>query len=410
MTATRKLKLLYANAMYSPDIGGGAEIMVKTMAEGMLARGHDVQVLTTHAGQTDRVDEVDGIPVHRLKLQNLYWPHTTEQPNPLLKAAWHAIDCVNPLMASSIREKLKALRPDVLISNNLPGLSISLWREAHALGIPIIQVLHDYYLLCPRATRFKNGQTCLKQCSSCKAFRLPHASASNMVSAVAGVSNSILTSHLEQGLFKDTPLKKTIYNARALPVPPAATSARTRTPGQLLFGFIGALTDVKGIKELIIAFNQLTETNPCCKLQIAGTGKAEFVEELHRLTRTLNIEFLGRVNADDFFAKIDYCITPSKWQDPLPGVVYEAISQNVPVIGSNTGGIQEIIQDGINGTLFDASQPDALLKTLHQTVQRHDDARSRNIRNTVATFLDESRMYAEYEDLILAAHALKRES
>lgn len=402
MTSSRKLRLLYANAMYSPDIGGGAEIMVKTMAEGMKARGHDVQVLTTHAGEADRVDEVGGLPVHRLKLRNLYWPHTTEQPNPLLKAAWHAIDCVNPLMAGPIRAKLKAIRPDVLISNNLPGFSISLWREARALNIPIIQVLHDYYLICPRATLFKAGHPCQKQCTSCQAFRLPHKNASNLVTSVVGASLSILDTHLAHGLFAQSPVKQAIYNARPLPEPEPPALAAPQDP-TTVFGFIGALTEVKGVRDLILAFKNLTETHQNCKLLIAGGGKAEYVAELRTLASTPLIEFLGKVNAIEFFKKIDYCVVPSIWRDPFPGVVYEAISQNVPVIGSGRGGMAEIIVDKVNGLLFNPDNPDSLVHTLATAIQlakAPDAMRLRNIRATVSPMLNEARMLQDYEHVI----------
>ena len=206
--------------MYSPDIGGGAEIMLKAMVDGMKDRGHDVQVLTTHSKDTDSIDQVDGVTVHRLKLRNLYWPHSpNSKPNAFVKAAWHAFDTYNPLIASAIRKKLQAIQPDILVSHNLPGLGINLWREAHALNIPIVQVLHDYYLICPKSTMFKGGESCSKQCGSCKALRMPHADASNLVSSVVGVSGAILNIHLKNKLFSESKNVSVIYNARELPPP-----------------------------------------------------------------------------------------------------------------------------------------------------------------------------------------------
>lgn len=399
MGASRKLKILYTNAMYSPDIGGGAEIMLKAMAEGMQARGHEVHVLTTHSAPSDRIDEVDGITVHRLKLRNLYWPHAaSEQPHALKKAAWHAIDSANYLMAPIIRAKLKAIQPDVLISHNMPGFGLGLWREAHALNIPIIQVLHDYYLICPRSTLFKNGQSCSGQCCSCRVFRSSHPDASNLVTAVVGVSHAILQTHLEHGLFANTPIKQTIYNARALPEP---KHDKVKGPQDTVtFGFIGALSEVKGIKELIAAFQQLLKTHGNARLLVAGNGKPEFVQELRQMANSPMIEFLGRVDALEFFTRIDYCVAPSTWRDPFPGVVYEAISQNVPVIGSKAGGIPEVIQEGVNGTLFQITDSSALTNKLLEAVKKPRAASCGSIRHTVNHLLNEVRMHDAYEHLL----------
>lgn len=328
------MRILYANSYYYPHQPGGAEVMMQAMAEGMLARGHHVSVVTT--AEHDSKDEVNGIPVYRLGLRNIFWKLPKDAKPAWQKLLWHGMDRDNVFMHKPIRQVLQTVRPDVLVSNNLPGMSIALWREAKALNIPIVHVLHDYYLMCPSVTMHKAGHNCESICGSCRAFRGPHAAMSNQVDAVVGVSKAILNAHLKHGVFEQTPIKRVIYNARDLPQPTARTPKTDEQQGKVVFGFIGAVTEVKGVEPLIHAFMEARRSCPDITLHIAGAGEEAFVNRLKAIAPDDVVRFMGRVDAIAFFRQIDVCIAPSQWHDPLPGVVFEALSQGVPVIGSST--------------------------------------------------------------------------
>lgn len=358
------MRLLYANAYYHPNQPGGAEVMMQAMAEGMAARGHEVAVMTTAAEPSQ--DAVNGIPVHRMGLRNIFWKLPKDAKPAWQKLIWHGVDRDNPFMRAPIREVLQRVRPDVLVSNNLPGMSIGLWREAKALGIPIVHVLHDYYLICPSVTMHKGGHNCERVCGNCGVFRGPHAEASNMVSAVIGVSRAILDTHLRYGVFEKTPIKRVIYNARDLPKPAPRPTKTPEQAGQLVFGFIGAVSEVKGVEPLIHAFMAARAQHPGITLLVAGAGEEGFVNRMKAIAPSEAVRFVGRVDAMAFFREIDVCIAPSQWHDPLPGVVYEALSQGVPVIGARAGGIPEMVQDQVNGLLFDPTDPPSLQRAISQ--------------------------------------------
>jgi glycosyltransferase involved in cell wall biosynthesis len=332
----------------------------------------------------------------------VYWPHGDEQPGALQRALWHGLDRSNPFMRGPVAQKLKELSPDLIVSHNLSGLSLGVWAEGAHQHIPVVQVLHDYYLLCPRSTRFKQGITCAKACTSCQVFRGPHLQASRSVRAVVGVSRAVLDGHLQAGMFDGVERKEIIYNARSQPSP---LPRLPRAPGQkIILGFIGALTEVKGIKPTIQALSKLAGSLPPFELLVAGRGTPEFEAELKQLAVGAPIRFLGKVPAFEFFRQIDFSIAPSVWQDPLPGVVYEAIGQNVPVIGSRRGGIPEIIQDGVNGYLFDPDDPTSFETVLRRAMGNlelmggHEGGRV-SLRDSVGTWIDESGMVARYDRL-----------
>src|SRR5215471_1760776 len=98
------MKVLFVNKLYPPDSGGGAEVTLASLVSGVMARGVYVRVVTTWAGTVRREESVEGVPVVRLPLFNLYWHNDSRrrlQPLPML---WHAIDVHNPAMGRALRK------------------------------------------------------------------------------------------------------------------------------------------------------------------------------------------------------------------------------------------------------------------------------------------------------------------
>ena len=354
------MKILFIHTFYSPDIVGGAEVVLQSLAEGAKARGIEVAILTTTDKPGLHQDEVNGIRVWRAGLRNLYWHKYSQRPNVIERRLWHLIDMYNPLMKKYIRTVVSIEKPTVASVHNLPGFSISAWSALQEAGIPIVQVLHDHYLLCPANTMYRNNQNCKQSCTSCKMMRLPHKSMSQDVSGVVGVSNYLLNRHMDAGYFKGVTNRRVIYNTRTpqeLGITEDAPSPHPKLP--LRFGFIGSLTPVKGIELLLETYTQ--NSFPVSELLVAGVGDNNYVEKLKRIASGQPVRFLGRVAPCDFYPHVDIVIIPSLWNEPLGTVIMEAMIFGKPVIASNTGGSPEMIVDGVNGILFNPKSPHALL-------------------------------------------------
>lgn len=389
------MKVLYVNTLYQPHIGGGAEIALAGLVQGFLHRGQDLAVLTTHGGRAVLREQVDGVPVFRMGHQNVYWhfPHREHPAHE--RMLWHSIDSYNLFAGRQAGALIDEIRPDLIVCHNLPGLSVSVWAQARKRRIPVVQVLHDYYALCPSVTMFRDGQRCASPCKGCGAFRLPHQRASRAVSAVVGVSRAILDTHVQQGMFSGATIKAVVHNARSLPPPP-----ERQATGALTFGFIGGLTSVKGVDLLARAFAAVARSSSRpMRLLIAGTGKEDEVARLRRTHESDRIRFVGHVDPIDFFQLLDVCVVPSLWNDPFPGVVYEALGLGVPVIGARRGGIPEVVRHEVNGLLFEPGEAGALERCLSRL---RDDAAllqsmRRVSRESVAALLDPQRMLDEYD-------------
>lgn len=389
------MHILYVNSFYSPDIGGGAEITLASIVEGVGARGHTVSVFATGRDNLLEGEVVGLATVYRAKSQNIYWPYKMREASRWRRAVWHLLDRDNRRMGRVLGEVIDRIKPDVIACHNLAGISIAAWREGVARGIPVVQVLHDLYLACPATTMFKNGGACVRRCGECHAFRLGFAKASSKLSAAVGVSDFIRGRLNSLGYFEGVDFR-VIHNAR----PIGLTERRKPTvePRSLVFGYIGSLTPAKGMEWLLRQFGLV---GGGAKLVVAGSGEPAYEARLRDMAAGLNVEFVGHVNAQSFFSSVDVCVVPSVWPDTFPGVAFEACAYHVPVIASKLGGLPEIVVNGVNGLLVDPEVPSSLSEAMVKLSndQAYLEGLADRCHGSVASFIDMDRMIDQYIDL-----------
>ena len=391
-----KNKILFLSTLYAPHIGGGAEIILQEQVEGLQACGYDVSVLVTGPNKGLKLDIVNGITVYRAGIKNLYWHFTQRKANKISRLVWHSKDRYNTAMRQHVHDVLQKEQPDVVICHNLTGWSISAWDEIASFQIPIVQVLHDLYLLCPGSNMFKNGKACENQCTTCRILRASHTSASDKVDAVVGVSAYIVNKFEIASYFKKAK-KYVIHNAREILDSSSIKTLNANKP--IRIGYIGTLSEVKGVEWLIKQFC-LIEIN--AKLIIAGKGEENYEKHLKTIGNKENITFLGYTNPQEFYPNIDILVIPSIWPDTFPGVAYEASAFHIPVIASQIGGLPEIIKEGKNGLFCDPNEPDTLGLAMVKlsTDNKLYNQLSANARESVSHLLSKERMYREYRGVI----------
>ncbi|MDO6730118.1 exopolysaccharide biosynthesis GT4 family glycosyltransferase EpsE [Marinovum sp. 2_MG-2023] len=131
----------------------------------------------------------------------------------------------------------------------------------------------------------------------------------------------------------------------------------------------GRLNVVKGHQDLIEAVRQLRADDHDVTLEIAGQdddGGSGFRLVLEQLIKqhglTEHVTLLGAIDAAAVKAKLLEAdiFALASWHEPL-GVAYmEAIACGVPTIGTNAGGVPELIDDGVEGLLVAPKSPEAL--------------------------------------------------
>ena len=329
------MKIALVNAFYHPDEPGGAERSVRALARALGDRGHQVCVICL--SEHPRIDRVDGVEVHRLPVDNAYLPSPRHARGAVEKLLWHVRDTRNPRAAARVGAALAGVGAELVHTNNLAGLSTSVWREAGRLGVPVVHTTRDFYLLCPRSSMVGRRGPCQSQCLSCRAFAWPRIAESRRVAAVVGISQFVLERHLGLDCFPNA-TQHVIHNAYDAP----QTPLRRPVPALPTIGFIGRLVPEKGVEQLIAAVRRMRERGVAAQLLIAGEGSTGYVDRLRSVAQGLPVDFVGRQIPHEFFGRVDLTVVPSIWEEPMGRVVVESYANGRPVVMTPVGGLPEL--------------------------------------------------------------------
>ena len=348
------MKVMVINSLYYPNIIGGAEKSTQVIVENL--KKFDIEPVVLTVSDKEKVEYVNGVKVYYIQHSNVYWSYYSKTKKNILKILWHIFSLYNFSILKRVNRIIKEENPDIVHTNNLSEFTVGLWRVIKKNKIPLLHTLRDYSLLCPRAILFKREDVCKRKNLLCTLILRFRRVFSRFPDAVAGNSRFILNRHLESGFFKNSK-KYIVYNS----LESEEISSNTKRTNKLNFGFIGQLSQHKGIEFLLNVF----ENSGISNLHIFGRGiTADYEKYLKDRYGSKKISFHGFVTTDKALDILDVLIVPSLWYDPLPRVIYEAYSAGIPVIGSDRGGIPEIIDIGKTGFVYNADSGKELLKMI----------------------------------------------
>jgi glycosyltransferase involved in cell wall biosynthesis len=115
---------------------------------------------------------------------------------------------------------------------------------------------------------------------------------------------------------------------------------------------MGRISPDKGVEYMIkelAACNEQTKAK--FKLLLAGRGDPGYISYLKDIANGFEIEFAGVLKPEVFYQYIKVLIVPSLWPEPFGRTVIEALSFEVPVCISNSGGLTEL-HDEISTWLY----------------------------------------------------------
>jgi glycosyltransferase involved in cell wall biosynthesis len=156
------------------------------------------------------------------------------------------------------------------------------------------------------------------------------------------------------------------YGFPRAPTPPP----RTRQ-GRLRIGFVGTLVWHKGVHVLLDAVRRLPPD--AYELLVYGDTEVfpDYGRELRLAAAGLPVHFKGgfdRPATAGIYGQFDVLVVPSLWLENSPLVIHEAFQAGVPVVAARMGGIADLVQDGVNGLLYDAASSDSLTGALAAVV------------------------------------------
>jgi glycosyltransferase involved in cell wall biosynthesis len=341
------MKILSVHNSYQKP-GGEDQVFAQ---EAELLRGHGHEVVLYQASN----DQVTGINPLVL-LGNTVWNRQIHQ---------------------ELGDLLRRERPDIMhVHNTFPVISPAAYYAANAAGVPVVQTLHNYRMLCPSATLFRDGHVC-EECVS-RSIPWPgvvHSCYRGSRTATAATAamlaihnykqtwNKAVSAYIALTEFARDKFIQGGFPAEKIFVKPNYLQADPGTgEGKGNYAlFVGRLTPEKGIGTLLEAWRQLGRELP---LQIAGDGPmAADVEKASAETDGVSwLKWLPRAEILQRMKDASVLILPSTWYEGFPMIIAEAFAVGLPVIASDLGSMASIVAHQRTGLHFQPGDANDLAK------------------------------------------------
>lgn len=414
------MRILLTVHQFLPKYSYGTEVLTRDTGLEMLARGHEVHVLTADPDAQGRhIDlrykdyDYRGLKVHTLAI-------------PKRRSALDMFrgEYDDNYVAEHVREYVERLKPDAIHVFHMSRLSGAVIDAFRHNGAPLVFTSTDFWSICARATLAKpSGElssgpddissNCL-ECRGAEKFFPPDvlpdtkdkkefyrelaeralARKENEHPNMAIVRTMLArTKYLRErmnsvdAILAPTKLMYQMLTSNGIdpdlvtisPYGMDTSSFReAKQPrsefGGLRLGYIGAINPHKGLNVLLEAFKQLPEDGNVT-LRVCGDlgGFPDYAVKMYALAGgDPRINFAGSFPNEKMAAelgKIDVLVVPSTWYENAPLVIYSALAAGIPVVATNLGGMAGIVRHGENGLLFEPGDSEDLAYQLRRLIE-----------------------------------------
>ena len=403
--------------------GGSEKVFIDT-TNVLREHGHDVRCFS----MKDSMVAIDGCTL----VDHVDW---SERHGLISKIKGVSSFIYNKRVAIELEKLIKDFKPDIAHIHIYYGrLSNSVVSVLNKYKIPIVQSVHEYRLICPAYTCMdRDGKVC-ERCATSR-FKSPSIikkclKNNSLLSFVAAseccirdtffnnqryFSKFIMVSEFIKNLhvkYYPEMEKKSIVLHNMIDIDKYAQYRVDINQKSNYYLYIGRLSYEKGLWTLLEAFKD----NPKVQLKIAGTGPLESdiktCIDKHNLT---NIELLGFLSGQklyDVIARAKFLVIPSEWYENNPISVIESLALGTPVIGSNIGGIPELVINDSTGFLYNVGEVAELKNIILKTIDINPFAYRQLVNNGIKLVEDKCSKNNYYKRLIdiyqYSISALKR--
>jgi len=343
------MKILYAWNLYREH--GGENQWYPSEPNLFRERGHEVEIYQRDNRELDHFSA--------LKKARLFFG-----------AAW------SQFTYDQVREILRRMRPDVVhVYNTLVLLSPSIFHACRDAGVPVVQTLYNYRLVCPAATLLRDGKICeecidhsLVRSVRYKCYRNSALQSASLARTIAVHRRKGTWSRVISGFIVPTAFMKAKLAQGGVPPEKIHVKPNWHDPDPGMRAqegkyclYVGRLSEEKGIRTTLEAWARHKDLPP---LVIAGDGplKDEVVARLGSKSGS-PAAYLGRIPHEEVITRMkeSLCfLLPSEWYEAFPHTILEAYACGVPIVASRIGTLVDVIEDGQTGALYTSGDPDAM--------------------------------------------------
>lgn len=325
--------------------------------------------------------------------------------------------------AREVTRIIRENRIDIVhVHNTLTMVSPSVFYAARRCGVPVVQTLHNFRMLCPAGSFFRDNVICEECVTGGMRCAVRHKCYRGSAAQTI-VSAAILKIHRMLGTYRKVnficltefnrdkllnSLKKQIVNPARVYIKPNFTFAEDVVPGERgmqedYFLFAGRVEALKGVDIAIKAFEKL----PGERLYIAGRGPMmdemqDYVKE-HRMENVRFLGYLQKEEMSEMFYHAKAVIMTSQCYEAFAMTIAEAYSYGVPVIAGRVGNMDGMVQEGKTGVKFTYNSAEDLAKQVQAFNRMNLTTLKENARKFYETRLRPEDNYKKlieiYEDI-----------
>jgi glycosyltransferase involved in cell wall biosynthesis len=278
---------------------------------------------------------------------------------------------------SRMMEAIGRFRPDIAHLHIYYGqLTASIVAPLRCAGIPIVQTLHEYKLVCPTHGLYANGSFCdacqgrhywravTKRCNRGSLARSALSTVEAYVSDALGAKDAVAQFIAVSEFQRDQlirlgapPERINILRHFATPCDPAPD-----LPGEYIL-YVGRIHHDKGIKVLLDAMARLGEVAPPLKIVGAGSEARRWQSYADTLGLTDRVNWLGfcaEQELSGLYRGSLVVVNPSMLNETFGLTCLEALAHGRPVIASRVGALPEVVDDMRDGILVRAGSTEDL--------------------------------------------------
>lgn len=275
-----------------------------------------------------------------------------------------------------LRTLIKREKPDVAhFHNTLAMISPAAYYAVQEMGVPVVQTLHNYRLLCPRADLFRDSKVC-EDCLGTTTLwpAILHGCYHGSRTQSAGLAGMLVVHRFLKTFRDQVDLYLTVAEfARRKMIEGGIPAEKIWVlpnfvdpdPGERdelgnYAVFVGRFSPPKRVLTLLEAWKDLREI----PIKIVGSGPEErTLINIARDNGLDRVEFCGwqpRDKALSILKKASFLVFTSEWYENGPLVLLEAFACGVPVITTRLGAAAELVEDGRTGLQFTPGDPQDL--------------------------------------------------
>ena len=418
------MRILQVVHGYPPQEWGGAELVTATLAQALAERGHRVTVFARTADTTAeefslRDDEPDAPADTDAQVRMVRMVRVVRVVNNLSHVSHFRLEYDSPFLNEAFQRVLADTRPDIVHIQHVGHLSGSLIQVPVQLGYPVVLSLHDFFFacyrihlidnhtrLCPGPDRGERCVACLQVEASADEARRRFAYFEQLLHMPQRVivPSQFLADRMQE-IFPFVEPRLHIVAPGIVPVRQIRQEGwKDQQPGPLRVLYIGVLMPHKGPHLLIEATRGLPSGSLAVSLYGGRVAAWQaYADQLEADAADLPVRFCGTYEHNQLgtiLARHDVLVVASMCEETFSLVTREALQAGLPVIAARRGALPEVIQDGVNGLLFEPENADDLRRCLERL---RTDSRLREQLTPAATPIRDPAAYAQDMEAVYEA-------